>query len=173
MKTQNDKKNYNLNCQFGLRKVRKCVRLLCRQNKIQEKGQKRKEEISKEIFFCTPCNLNVHARTAKPDRIEKKFDLNRLWKQIFFLYRLLWKAKSNEACCYEFWFLAINCRQVENEDSKSTIMKYFFCLAGDPLYVGFDLTIASFDSISEVSMVSTNFSSSLSKHFLRYCISSA
>ena len=25
---------------------------------------------------------------------------------------------------------------------------------GDPLYVGFDLTIASFDSISEVSMVS-------------------
>ena len=26
--------------------------------------------------------------------------------------------------------------------------------AGDPLYVGFDLTIASFDSISEVSMVS-------------------
>ena len=25
--------------------------------------------------------------------------------------------------------------------------------AGDPLYVGFDLTIASFDSISEVSMV--------------------
>ncbi len=24
---------------------------------------------------------------------------------------------------------------------------------GDPLYVGFDLTIASFDSISEVSMV--------------------
>ena len=33
-------------------------------------------------------------------------------------------------------------------------------LSGDPLYVGFDLTIASFDSISEVSMVSfssTNF----------------
>ena len=27
--------------------------------------------------------------------------------------------------------------------------------AGDPLYVGFDLTIASFDSISEVSMVSS------------------
>ena len=27
-------------------------------------------------------------------------------------------------------------------------------LSGDPLYVGFDLTIASFDSISEVSMVS-------------------
>ena len=26
---------------------------------------------------------------------------------------------------------------------------------GDPLYVGFDLTIASFDSISEVSMVSS------------------
>ena len=30
---------------------------------------------------------------------------------------------------------------------------YFSC-SGDPLYVGFDLTIASFDSISEVSMVS-------------------
>ena len=28
------------------------------------------------------------------------------------------------------------------------------CISGDPLYVGFDLTIASFDSISEVSMVS-------------------
>ena len=32
---------------------------------------------------------------------------------------------------------------------------YFIKLySGDPLYVGFDLTIASFDSISEVSMVS-------------------
>ena len=30
----------------------------------------------------------------------------------------------------------------------------FFTFSGDPLYVGFDLTIASFDSISEVSMVS-------------------
>ena len=30
----------------------------------------------------------------------------------------------------------------------------FICFPGDPLYVGFDLTIASFDSISEVSMVS-------------------
>ena len=30
-----------------------------------------------------------------------------------------------------------------------------FSLTGDPLYVGFDLTIASFDSISEVSMVSS------------------
>ena len=30
-------------------------------------------------------------------------------------------------------------------------------LSGDPLYVGFDLTIASFDSISEVSMVSAQF----------------
>lgn len=29
-----------------------------------------------------------------------------------------------------------------------------FPCSGDPLYVGFDLTIASFDSISEVSMVS-------------------
>ena len=29
--------------------------------------------------------------------------------------------------------------------------------SGDPLYVGFDLTIASFDSISEVSMVSYHF----------------
>ena len=29
---------------------------------------------------------------------------------------------------------------------------------GDPLYVGFDLTIASFDSISEVSMVSISYS---------------
>ena len=29
-----------------------------------------------------------------------------------------------------------------------------FRYSGDPLYVGFDLTIASFDSISEVSMVS-------------------
>ena len=29
-----------------------------------------------------------------------------------------------------------------------------FYILGDPLYVGFDLTIASFDSISEVSMVS-------------------
>ena len=29
-----------------------------------------------------------------------------------------------------------------------------FSCSGDPLYVGFDLTIASFDSISEVSMVS-------------------
>ena len=29
-----------------------------------------------------------------------------------------------------------------------------FFQTGDPLYVGFDLTIASFDSISEVSMVS-------------------
>lgn len=28
-----------------------------------------------------------------------------------------------------------------------------FLISGDPLYVGFDLTIASFDSISEVSMV--------------------
>ena len=28
---------------------------------------------------------------------------------------------------------------------------------GDPLYVGFDLTIASFDSISEVSMVSISY----------------
>ena len=33
-----------------------------------------------------------------------------------------------------------------------TIKPLFF--PGDPLYVGFDLTIASFDSISEVSMVS-------------------
>ena len=33
-------------------------------------------------------------------------------------------------------------------------MMYFNFLTGDPLYVGFDLTIASFDSISEVSMVS-------------------
>ena len=32
--------------------------------------------------------------------------------------------------------------------------KFHFYLSGDPLYVGFDLTIASFDSISEVSMVS-------------------
>ena len=31
---------------------------------------------------------------------------------------------------------------------------YFISFSGDPLYVGFDLTIASFDSISEVSMVS-------------------
>ena len=31
---------------------------------------------------------------------------------------------------------------------------YILLFAGDPLYVGFDLTIASFDSISEVSMVS-------------------
>ena len=30
----------------------------------------------------------------------------------------------------------------------------FSTFSGDPLYVGFDLTIASFDSISEVSMVS-------------------
>lgn len=34
---------------------------------------------------------------------------------------------------------------------------------GDPLYVGMDLTIASFDSISEVSMVSIKFS--LSRFF--------
>ena len=37
-----------------------------------------------------------------------------------------------------------------------TIKPSFF--AGDPLYVGFDLTIASFDSISEVSMVSISYS---------------
>ena len=40
-------------------------------------------------------------------------------------------------------------RNVTNEPS-------FF--PGDPLYVGFDLTIASFDSISEVSMVSISYS---------------
>ena len=34
-----------------------------------------------------------------------------------------------------------------------TFANLFSC-SGDPLYVGFDLTIASFDSISEVSMVS-------------------
>lgn len=28
------------------------------------------------------------------------------------------------------------------------------CFLGDPLYVGMDLTIASFDAISEVNMVS-------------------
>ena len=125
--------------------------------RFKKRAEKEGRNIEGNLFFCTPCNLNVHARTVKPDRIEKKFDLNRLWKQIFFLYRLLWKAKSNEACRYELWFLTINSRQVENVDSKSTITKSFFCLAGDPLYVGFDLTIASFDSISEVSMVSTNF----------------
>jgi len=32
-----------------------------------------------------------------------------------------------------------------------------FLFSGDPLYVGFDLTIASFDSISEVSMVSQKY----------------
>ena len=37
-----------------------------------------------------------------------------------------------------------------------TIKLIFF--PGDPLYVGFDLTIASFDSISEVSMVSISYS---------------
>ena len=37
-----------------------------------------------------------------------------------------------------------------------TIKPSFF--PGDPLYVGFDLTIASFDSISEVSMVSISYS---------------
>ena len=37
-------------------------------------------------------------------------------------------------------------------DSKALIIYFFY--SGDPLYVGFDLTIASFDSISEVSMVS-------------------
>ena len=31
---------------------------------------------------------------------------------------------------------------------------FLLYFSGDPLYVGFDLTIASFDSISEVSMVS-------------------
>jgi len=30
----------------------------------------------------------------------------------------------------------------------------WFLFTGDPLYVGMDLTIASFDSISEVNMVS-------------------
>ena len=36
-----------------------------------------------------------------------------------------------------------------------SIQLYIILLfSGDPLYVGFDLTIASFDSISEVSMVS-------------------
>ena len=36
----------------------------------------------------------------------------------------------------------------------SIFNSYDALLSGDPLYVGFDLTIASFDSISEVSMVS-------------------
>ena len=34
------------------------------------------------------------------------------------------------------------------------VLIIYFFYSGDPLYVGFDLTIASFDSISEVSMVS-------------------
>ena len=38
--------------------------------------------------------------------------------------------------------------------------EYFLFQTGDPLYVGFDLTIASFDSISEVSMVSSTLLSS-------------
>jgi hypothetical protein len=33
----------------------------------------------------------------------------------------------------------------------------FYCFTGDPLYVGMDLTIASFDAISEVNMVSSIF----------------
>ena len=36
---------------------------------------------------------------------------------------------------------------------KCQLLVYNFIFTGDPLYVGFDLTIASFDSISEVSMV--------------------
>lgn len=34
------------------------------------------------------------------------------------------------------------------------INNFLFCVSGDPLYVGMDLTIASFDHISEVNMVS-------------------
>ena len=46
-----------------------------------------------------------------------------------------------------------------NDEMKIQILRHrnlilFSTFSGDPLYVGFDLTIASFDSISEVSMVS-------------------
>ena len=40
------------------------------------------------------------------------------------------------------------------QTSCSTYLIILLYFPGDPLYVGFDLTIASFDSISEVSMVS-------------------
>ena len=42
------------------------------------------------------------------------------------------------------------------EQMKALLSQIIFLIAGDPLYVGFDLTIASFDSISEVSMVSSH-----------------
>ena len=50
--------------------------------------------------------------------------------------------------------------KIKTDLNKKTQKKSFMMFqnilisfSGDPLYVGFDLTIASFDSISEVSMV--------------------
>ena len=43
---------------------------------------------------------------------------------------------------------------VSQTNTRGPRSNSLFLYSGDPLYVGFDLTIASFDSISEVSMVS-------------------
>ena len=68
---------------------------------------------------------------------------------------------------FHYWWQKINCMfQVKLKSNhgagiesnrigiKTLKCLTLCCISGDPLYVGFDLTIASFDSISEVSMVS-------------------
>lgn len=58
-------------------------------------------------------------------------------------------------------YLAIIFQLVESPygDGETQIHNFYINILGDPLHVGMDLTIASFDAISEVNMVSHIFTS--------------